>query len=160
MQKPASLSFAVSLSALSCHTNGLSGIALIRASDQRRSFRARYPADTRQSYGWTSRVKNFGQALEILEKQAMRCGHPLPKAEDIHDPGRVQKTSVRKLQAGFCCLTHFSKEHIHHRGTPPLSVCHPTLRSQSKTAMVYTIFLGKQGKRVYTPLVRKERRPS
>ena len=39
----------------------------------------------------------------------------------------------------------------HHRGTPPLSVCRPTPRSQSnKKAVVYTIALGKQGKRVYT----------
>ena len=34
----------------------------------------------------------------------------------------------------------------HHRGTPLFSVCRPT----PKKAMVYTIFLGKQGKRVYT----------
>ena len=38
----------------------------------------------------------------------------------------------------------------HHRGTPLFLVCRPTLRSQSKKAMVYTIFLEKQGKRVYT----------
>ena len=47
----------------------------------------------------------------------------------------------------------------HHPGTPPLSVCRPTLRSQSKQAMAHTICLGtmvntislgKQGKMVYT----------
>ena len=36
----------------------------------------------------------------------------------------------------------------HHRGTPLFSVCRPTPRSQSKKkTMVYTIFLGKQGKK-------------
>ena len=39
----------------------------------------------------------------------------------------------------------------HHRGTPPFPVCRPTPRSQSKKeAVVYTLLLGKQGKRVYT----------
>ena len=55
-------------------------------------------------------------------------------------------------------LTHewphnMGKESIyHHRGTPLFSVCRPTPRSQRKTkkATVYPIFLGKQGKRVYT----------
>ena len=39
----------------------------------------------------------------------------------------------------------------HHRGTPLFSVCRRTLIvTEQKKAMVYTIFLGKQGKRVYT----------
>ena len=42
------------------------------------------------------------------------------------------------------------KSFYHHRGTPSLSVCRPTPRSQSEKAMVYTIALGKQGKRVVT----------
>ena len=43
------------------------------------------------------------------------------------------------------------KKGIHpHCGTPLFSVCRLTPRSQSKKPWVYTIFLGKQGKRVYT----------
>ena len=55
---------------------------------QRESFRAGHPADVLGSFVRTSRVKNFGQALETLENNA-----------DIHDPnawGRCQKTSCRK----------------------------------------------------------------
>ena len=43
---------------------------------QRESFRAGYPADVPGSFVRTSRVKDFGQALETLAKQACGCGHP------------------------------------------------------------------------------------
>ena len=45
----------------------------------------------------TSGGKNFGQALEILEKQTFRCGRPWPeRGADVHDPSRGGST---KLQA-------------------------------------------------------------
>ena len=40
------------------------------------SFRAGYPADLPGSFVRTPRVKNFGQALETLEKQAFGCRDP------------------------------------------------------------------------------------
>ena len=44
---------------------------------QRESFRDGYPADILGSFGRTSWVKNFGQALETLEKKHLSA--------DIHD---------------------------------------------------------------------------
>ena len=53
---------------------------------QRESFRAGYPADILGSLVQTSRVKDFGHALETLEKKAFGCGHPSPERADVHDP--------------------------------------------------------------------------
>ena len=44
----------------------------------------------------TSGGKNFCQALEILEKQAFRCGRPWPEGADVHDPRGVQKNFGQK----------------------------------------------------------------
>ena len=41
----------------------------------------------------TSGGKNCGQALEILEKQAFRCGRPCLEGADVHDPWGVLKTN-------------------------------------------------------------------
>ena len=45
---------------------------------EEKSFRDGYPADIWPSFGWTSWVKNFGQALENLENKHLGA--------DIHDP--------------------------------------------------------------------------
>ena len=66
---------------------------------QRESFWDGFPAG---SFGRTSRVKNFRQALETLEKQEPEC-------TDIHDPnartsmtpGAANKPRAQKLRADF-----------------------------------------------------------
>ena len=68
---------------------------------QRESFQAGYPANVPGSFVRTSRVKNFGQALEALEKQAFRRRNPSPERADVHGP-RVQKElRVERLRAGI-----------------------------------------------------------
>ena len=66
---------------------------------QREHFRAGYRADVPGAFTRTSLVKNFGQALETLEKQAFGCGRNWPKPADVHDPRRCKKHSARKLRA-------------------------------------------------------------
>ena len=39
-------------------------------------------------------------ALEILEKQACRCGRPWPEGADVHDPKGVQKNFGQKIGNG------------------------------------------------------------
>ena len=53
---------------------------------QRVSFGAGYPANVQAGISRrTSKDKNFGQALEILEEQGFLCGHPSPEGADVHD---------------------------------------------------------------------------
>ena len=66
-----------------------------KTAAQRKSFRDGYPADILASFRRMSRVKNFGQALDSLEKQAFGFGHPWSESVDVPDPGR-QNISNRK----------------------------------------------------------------
>ena len=43
---------------------------------QRESFRDGFPANIRASFGRTSQIKNFGQAVKTIEKHALGCGRP------------------------------------------------------------------------------------
>ena len=54
----------------------LSGAKKEKKTAQRESFRAGCAADVHGSFVRTSWVKNFGQALETMEKQAFGRGHP------------------------------------------------------------------------------------
>ena len=67
-----------------------------RKSCPKSKFRGRISRASTQISRRTSGGKNFGQALEILEKQTFRCGHPWPEGADVHDPRGFKKTSVRK----------------------------------------------------------------
>ena len=40
-----------------------------------------------ESFGWTSQVKRFRQAIETLEKQTFGRGHPWPERGDVHNRG-------------------------------------------------------------------------
>ena len=54
---------------------------------------------------WTSGVKPFGQAHEILgKKQACRCRPPWPEAADICNPRGFNKLLPGKLQTTFSLL--------------------------------------------------------
>ena len=69
----------------------------------RESSRDGYLADARGSFGRTSRVKNFGQALETLEKQTSGFEHASPERADIHMiPGGANRACSKSLTTNEC----------------------------------------------------------
>ena len=60
-------------------------VPLFRKNSSKREFQDRSPADVPGPFVWTSRIKNFGQALGTLEENK-HLG-----ADEIHDPKEVQK---------------------------------------------------------------------
>ena len=64
---------------------------------QPKKFRAGYPTDVLRSFARTSRVKNFGQALETLENKHWCADIDDTNARTSMTPGRCTKTSGRKI---------------------------------------------------------------
>ena len=94
---------------------------------QRVSFGAGYPVDIHADIPADVRGQKLRSALEILEKQAFRCGHPWPEGADVHDPkGGERKLRSEKLQAEFSfpwyvCLCAFARCQA---PLPALDFCH------------------------------------
>ena len=58
------------------HYHAFCAAEIYEQAAQRASFGAGHPADVHVDIPADSGGKNFGQALEILEKQACRCRRP------------------------------------------------------------------------------------
>ena len=72
-------------------------------------------------------------------------------AKEVANPAKARGDWKCRSRACQHLSLHGKKSIHHHRSTLLFSFCRSTPRSESKKkAMVYTIFLGKQGKRVYT----------
>ena len=80
---------------------------------RRESFRAGQPADVPGSFLRTSRVKNFGQALETFEKFAFGCRYPWPERANVHNPKTVQKSSGREISGVFFVFIWRDKRDLH-----------------------------------------------